>query len=85
MQKVSFYAQLDDTRKEVFEEATESVILTRDYLKFQVQFRFFFRDTLEVIRLCPSIKTSYQKLLRKIINFNKKIIELILLPFSFKE
>lgn len=45
--------------------------IIRRYLNFQIEFRFFFRDTLEIIHLYPEVKDYYKEQIQTIINFNK--------------
>ncbi|OJJ19227.1 hypothetical protein BKI52_20665 [marine bacterium AO1-C] len=49
---------------------------TRDYLNFQVKFRFFYRDTLEIIKLYPDIRQAYRKRIQNVIDFNRKLIQM---------
>lgn len=44
------------------------------YLNFQIEFRFFFRDTLEIIHLYPEVKDYYKEQIQTIINFNKNSV-----------
>ena len=47
---------------------------TRDYLNFQIKFRFFYRDTLEITKLYPDIRQAYRKRIQNVIDFNRKLI-----------
>ncbi len=80
------YAFMKIAFKKVTEQATEfleekldsTIDITRAYLKFQVQFRFFYRDNLEVFRLFPEAPKVYQKHYQQVIQFNKDVIQLML-------
>ena len=61
----------------IFLESIDVIELTKTYLNFQVRFRFFYRDTLEIMRLYPEIKEAYKKQVNQIINFNQNIIFLL--------
>ena len=56
--------------------AIDALRKTRDYLNFQIKFRFFYRDTLEIIKLYPDIRQAYRKRIQNVIDFNRKIIHL---------
>ena len=58
----------------VFGNLVDGVQITRNYLEFQIQFRFFYRDALEIIRMYPEAQELYKKQVKKIINFNRNII-----------
>ena len=60
----------------VYGNIVDSVEITRKYLEFQIQFRFFYRDALEIIRMYPEAQALYKKQVKKIINFNRNIIYL---------
>ena len=57
-------------------EATNWFSLVKRYLQFQVQFRFFYRDILEIAMLVPDAKQQYQKQIEKVIEYNKNGIYL---------
>ena len=61
----------------VFLEAIDVLGIARTYLNYQIRFRFFYRDTLEIMRLQPEIKVAYQKQVEQIINFNQNLIFLL--------
>lgn len=70
-------------------EAPSWVELTQTYLRFQIQFRFFYRDILEIASLLPESKEQYQKQMEKVITFNENGIYLsvgkgFMLPESHK-
>lgn len=66
-----------DTKDATFVEAIDVLEIARTYLNFQIRFRFFYRDTLEIMRLQPEIKVAYQKQVHQIISFNNHIIILL--------
>ena len=57
-------------------EAPNWIDLVQTYLRFQIQFRFFYRDILEISNLIPESKSQYQKQIESVINFNKNGIYL---------
>ena len=59
---------------QILMKPTDWIELTKAYLNFQIQFRFFYRDTLEIIRLYPATRDFYKKQIQKIINFNKNAL-----------
>lgn len=61
----------------IFLEAIDVLGIARTYLNYQIRFRFFYRDTLEIMRLQPEIKTAYQKQVQQIVNFNQNLIFLL--------
>lgn len=56
------------------EVALDALKITRDYLKFQIQFRFFYRDTLEIMKLYPAIRQVYKKRIQNVIDFNRQVL-----------
>ena len=48
----------------------------RYYFHFQIKYRFFNRDILEIINIVPEIRNAYQKQLKQIIGFSKKSIDI---------
>lgn len=58
------------------EVAFDALSITRDYLRFQIQFRFFYRDTLEIMKLFPDIRQAYKKRIQNVISFNRNVIDL---------
>ncbi len=58
------------------EIAFDALNITRDYLRFQIQFRFFYRDTLEIMKLFPDIRQAYKKRIQNVISFNRSVINL---------
>ena len=60
--------------KENFNDAEDVILVIRDYLQFQIQYRFFYRDVLEILQLCPDLKSSYQSLIQAVIHFNKSVV-----------
>lgn len=59
---------------DLMEDASIWVEIIRNYLRFQTRFRFFYRDTLEIIRLYPEARSFYRKHIEKIINYNKNAL-----------
>lgn len=59
-----------------FLKSSNVIIMTRDYLKFQIRFRFFYRDILEITHLFPEIKQSYKEQMFKLIRFNRKVLHI---------
>ena len=57
-------------------EAPNWIDVVQTYLRFQIQFRFFYRDILEIANLIPESKKQYQKQIESVINFNKNGIYL---------
>lgn len=73
---VAVLQYMKDLQKELFPyqsiiEAPSWLDLVQTYLRFQIQFRFFFRDILEIANLVPKSKKQYQKQIESVINFNK--------------
>lgn len=76
--KIAF-KRVSEQAAEYLEENIESTIdITRAYLKFQVQFRFFYRDNLEVFRLFPEAQKVYRKHYEEVIQYNKNVIKSML-------
>ena len=57
-------------------EAQDWIVLVQTYLRFQIQFRFFYRDILEISNLVPESRIQYAKQIESVINFNKNGIYL---------
>lgn len=49
--------------------------LLRYYFHFQIKYRFFNRDILEIVNILPEIRNAYQKQLKQIIGFSKNAID----------
>lgn len=67
---------MKELQKELFPyqsivEAPSWLDLVQTYLRFQIQFRFFYRDILEIANLVPESKIQYQKQIESVINFNR--------------
>lgn len=60
--------------RDVFLKSSNVVIVTKDYLKFQIQFRFFYRDFLEVFHVYPEIREHYKEQISHLIRFNRKML-----------
>lgn len=58
----------------LFKEVIDSLDITRTYLSFQIKYRFFYRDIMEIFSLVPEVKSAYVKQIRQIINFNRNTI-----------
>ncbi|MEM1120456.1 MAG: TetR/AcrR family transcriptional regulator [Bacteroidota bacterium] len=52
-------------------EAPDWLELVQAYLRFQIQFRFFYRDILEIASLVPDSRKQYKKQIEGVINFNR--------------
>ena len=50
-------------------------ILT-NYLSFQIQYRFFYRDILEIMKLVPAAKTLLDQHIQEVISFSKNAIQM---------
>lgn len=59
---------------QLFVEGAEGMSVAKNFLEFQVKFRFFYLDTLEIIRAFPEIKVSYQEQVEREINFIKNLL-----------
>lgn len=57
-------------------EAPTWIELIQTYLRFQIQFRFFYRDILEISNLVPESKNQYRKQIESVIGFSKNGIYL---------
>lgn len=73
---VAVLQYMKNLQKELFPypsivEAPSWLGLVQTYLRFQIQFRFFYRDILEISNLVPESKIQYQKQIESVINFNK--------------
>lgn len=56
---------------QIFIKGNKWLDIIHRYLNFQIEFRFFFRDTLEIIHLYPEVKDYYRKQIQTIVDFNK--------------
>ena len=57
-----------------FDQGTEGKEIMIGFLSFQWQYRFFYLDTLEIMRAYPDIKVSHQKQVKHEIGIIKKLI-----------
>ena len=57
-------------------EADSWIDLIQTYLRFQVQFRFFYRDILEITNILPESRIYYKNQIEEVINFNVKGFQL---------
>jgi len=57
-------------------EAPTWIDVVQTYLRFQIQFRFFYRDILEIANLVPESRKQYGKQIESVIEFSKKGIYL---------
>ncbi len=64
---------LEDIKK-VFLKSSNAVMVTKDYLKFQIKFRFFYRDFLEIFHVYPEVKEHYKEQIFHLIRFNRKML-----------
>ncbi|MGB0930299.1 MAG: TetR/AcrR family transcriptional regulator, partial [Chitinophagales bacterium] len=60
-----------------FLEQDDYISLIKTYLRFQIGHRFFYRDILEIIRLCPEIKSAYESQIHRVVNYNKTLLFLM--------
>jgi len=58
----------------LFKDAIDSLEITKTYLSFQIKYRFFYRDIMEIFSLVPEVKSAYRRQIHQVINFNKNII-----------
>lgn len=59
---------------QIFVEGAEGMVVAKNFLEFQIKFRFFYLDTLEIIRAYPEIQASYQEQVAREINIIKNLI-----------
>ncbi len=57
-------------------EKEDYLSLIKDYLKFQIGYRFFYRDILEVIALVPNAKNVFEEQMQHVQNFTKNSLYL---------
>lgn len=57
-------------------EAPTWIEVIQTYLRFQIQFRFFYRDILEISNLVPESKKQYRKQIESVIGYSKNGIYL---------
>lgn len=57
----------------MFIQGAEGMDMARSYLNYQLKFRFFFLDTLEIIRTYPSIKALYKEQINQEISIIKNL------------
>lgn len=57
-------------------EATNWIDLMKNYLHFQIKYRFFNRDILEIICLVPEAKTLFEQQIEYMVSFSKNSIYL---------
>lgn len=60
--------------RDVFLKSSNAVTVTKEYLKFQIEFRFFYRDFLEIFHVYPEIKEQYKEQIFHLIRFNRKVL-----------
>ncbi len=58
----------------IFVQGIEGMDVARDYLAHQLKFRFFYLDTLEILRECPEIKEAHQMQVESEIGIIKNLI-----------
>lgn len=59
---------------DLMSDAEVWIKIIQNYLDFQTRFRFFYRDTLAIIRHYPAARLFYRTHLKKIIHYNKNAI-----------
>lgn len=52
-------------------ETEDYLGVVKNYLRFQIGHRFFYRDILDIINLVPKGKEVYEQLMNQVINFSK--------------
>lgn len=57
-------------------EATNWIDLIKNYLRFQIQYRFFYRDILEITCLFPEAKNLFEQQIGHVVEFSKNSIYL---------
>lgn len=54
-----------------FLETNDYGTIIRNYIRFQIEHRFFYRDILDIIALVPDAKSLYEKQIERVVNFSK--------------
>ena len=54
-----------------FVEQNDYLSVTKNYLRFQIGHRFFYRDILEIINLVPEAKTIFENQMQQVLSFTK--------------
>ena len=54
-----------------FVEQDDYLSVVKNYLRFQIGHRFFYRDILEIISLVPEAKTMFEKQMQQVLSFTK--------------
>ena len=52
-------------------ETNDYGTIIRNYIRFQIEHRFFYRDILDIIALVPNAKLLYEKQIERVVNFSK--------------
>jgi len=52
-------------------ESEDYLGVIKNYLRFQIGHRFFYRDILDITNLVPEAKDVYEQLMNQVINFSK--------------
>lgn len=52
-------------------ESEDYLGVIKNYLRFQINHRFFYRDILDIVNLVPEAKEAYEELMNQVINFSK--------------
>lgn len=58
----------------LFKDVMDSLEIMKTYLRFQIRYRFFYRDIMEIFSLVPEVKSAYIRQIRQILNFNRNTI-----------
>ena len=58
----------------LFKDAMDTLEIMKTYLRFQIKYRFFYRDIMEIFSLVPEVKSAYIRQIRQILNFNRNTI-----------
>lgn len=52
-------------------EKNDYIAVVKDYLTFQINHRFFYRDILEINKFVPEAKNVYERQMNQVVNFTK--------------
>lgn len=75
-------SEMTDQQKKVkntnlgFVASIDIISIVTNYLSFQIQYRFFYRDILEIIKLSPDAKSLLNQHIQEVIIFSKNAIYL---------
>jgi len=69
MMQASFKAMSTANKEHI--ENEDYLIISKSYISFQIQHRFFHRDLLEIIKLLPEAKDLFQNQMEQVVNFTQ--------------